>query len=111
MSIPAFAFHHLGLMKSNAFMEAQLSDSEERYPVLLFSHGLSGFRNQNTFEVEELASQGYIVVGMIIPMMPQPTVFPDGRTAFVQSINLTDFAERDCHIKLWKEDVVLYLIK
>ena len=43
LSIPAFAFHHLGLMKSNAFMEAQLSDSEERYPVLLFSHGLSGF--------------------------------------------------------------------
>ena len=42
-------------------------------------------------------------------MMPQPTVFPDGRTAFVQSINLTDFAERDCHIKLWKEDVVFVL--
>ena len=41
--------------------------------------------------------------------MPQPTVFPDGRTAFVQSINLTDFAERDCHIKLWKEDVVFVL--
>ncbi|PEE37906.1 alpha/beta hydrolase family protein [Bacillus cereus] len=109
LSIPAFAFHHLGLMKSNAFMEAQLSDSEERYPVLLFSHGLSGFRNQNTFEVEELASQGYIVVGIDHTYDAAATVFPDGRTAFVQSINLTDFAERDRHIKLWKEDVVFVL--
>ncbi|OJD69802.1 carboxylic ester hydrolase [Bacillus sp. N35-10-4] len=109
LSIPAFVFHHLSLVKSNAFMEAQLSDSEKRYPVLIFSHGLSGFRNQNTFEVEELASQGYIVVGIDHTYDAAATVFPDNRTAFVQSINLTDFAERDRHIELWKEDVVFVL--
>ncbi|HDR4733429.1 TPA: carboxylic ester hydrolase [Bacillus cereus] len=109
LSIPAFVFHHLGLVKSNAFLEAQLSDTEERYPVLIFSHGLSGFRNQNTFEVEELASQGYIVVGIDHTYDAAATVFPDGRTAFVQSINLTDFVERDRHIKLWKDDVVFVI--
>ncbi|MGZ7148831.1 alpha/beta hydrolase family protein [Bacillus sp. BC08] len=109
LSIPAFAFHHLGLVKSNAFMEAQLSDLEEHYPVLIFSHGLSGFRNQNTFEVEELASRGYIVIGIDHTYDAAATVFPDGRTAIVQSINLTNFADRDRHIKLWKEDVVFVL--
>ncbi|MEB9844945.1 alpha/beta hydrolase family protein [Bacillus cereus] len=58
---------------------------------------------------KELASQGYIVVGIDHTYDAAATVFPDGRTAFVQSINLTDFAERDRHIKLWKEDVVFVL--
>ena len=39
--------------------------------------------------------------------MPQPTVFPGGRTAYVQPINLTD--EGDSHIKLWEEDVSFVL--
>lgn len=109
LSIPAFAFNHLGLVKSNSFMEAQLSDSEKRYPVLIFSHGLSGFRNQNTFQVEELASRGYIVIGIDHTYDSAATVFPDGRTALVQSLNLINLAERDRHIKLWKEDVVFVL--
>ncbi len=32
-----------------------------RYPLLVFSHGNGGFRHQNTFQVEHLASHGYIV--------------------------------------------------
>lgn len=67
------------------------------------------YRCQNTFEVEELASQGYIVLGIDHTFDAAATVFPDGRTAYVQSVNLTDFDERDCHIKLWKEDVTFVL--
>ncbi|MGE8033999.1 alpha/beta hydrolase family protein [Lysinibacillus sp. NPDC093692] len=109
LSIPAFAFSHLDLVKSHSFMDLQLSDSENHYPILLFSHGFNGFRNQNTFEVEELASQGYIVLGIDHTFDAAATVFPDGRTAYVQPFNLTDFNERDRHIKLWKEDVTFVL--
>jgi len=109
LSIPAFAFSHLDLVKSHSFMDLQLSDSENHYPILLFSHGFNGFRNQNTFEVEELASQGYIVLGIDHTFDAAATVFPDGRTAYVQPFNLTDFNERDSHIKLWKEDVTFVL--
>ena len=89
-------------------MKAQLSDSEKRYPCLIFSHDLSDFRNQNTFELEALVSQGYIVVG-IDHTYDAATVFPNRITVFVQSINLTDFVEQDCHITLWTEDVVFVL--
>ena len=95
------------LVKSHSFMDLQLSDSENHYPILLFSHGFNGFRNQNTFQVEELASQGYIVLSIDHTFDAAATVFPGGRTAYVQPINLTD--EGDSHIKLWEEDVSFVL--
>ncbi|WP_244966005.1 hypothetical protein [Paenibacillus alvei] len=75
LSIPAFVLGHLNLVKSNAFTEALLSDAESRYPVLIFSYGLNGFR------IEELASQGYIVLCIDHSYDAAATVFPDGRTA------------------------------
>ena len=30
-------------------------------PVIIFSHGLGGFKNQNTVQFEELASHGYVI--------------------------------------------------
>ncbi|MDA2702031.1 carboxylic ester hydrolase [Bacillus cereus] len=107
LSIPAFAFSHMELVKSHSFMDLQLLDSENHYPILLFSHGFNGFRNQNTFQVEELASQGYIVLSIDHTFDAAATVFPGGRTAYVQPINLTD--EGDSHIKLWEEDVSFVL--
>lgn len=103
-SIPAFTFKHLGLVKSHAMADATLSNAENTYPILLFSHGLTGFRNQNTFEVEELASHGYIVVGIDHAYDAAATVYPDGRTAYLKSPNLTEF-EWDDHIRLWMDDV------
>ncbi|TQR40568.1 alpha/beta hydrolase family protein [Paenibacillus popilliae] len=109
LSIPAFVLSHLNLVESNSFTEARLSDAESPYPVLIFSHGFNGFRNQNTFQVEELASQGYIVVCIDHAYDAAATVYPDGRTAYFQSTNLIDISERDRHIKLWKEDVAFVL--
>lgn len=110
-SIPAFTFKHLGLVKTHAIADATLSDAENTYPVLLFSHGLTGFRNQNTFEVEELASHGYIVVGIDHAYDAAATVYPDGRTAYLKSPNLTE-SEWDDHIQLWMDvDFVLNQIE
>ncbi|MFW5434682.1 alpha/beta hydrolase family protein [Paenibacillus apiarius] len=109
LSIPAFVLSHLNLVESNAFTEARLSDAESRYPVLIFSHGFNGFRNQNTFQVEELASQGYIVFCIDHTYDAAATVFPEGRTAYFQPGNLTDLAAGDRHIQLWKEDAAFVL--
>lgn len=109
LSIPAFVLSHLNLVESYSFTEARLSDAESRYPVLIFSHGFNGFRNQNTFQVEELASQGYIVFCIDHAYDAAATVFPDGRTAYFQPGNLTDLAAGDRHIHLWKEDAAFVL--
>jgi hypothetical protein len=57
-------FTSLGLVKSHAIENAEISDKESQYRVLFFSHSLNGVKNQNTFEFEQLVSHGYIVVGM-----------------------------------------------
>ena len=69
----------LALVNTNAYLSAPLASTQSSYPVLLFSPSWSGQRVQNTFQVQELASHGYIVVGMDHPYGTDVTAFPDGR--------------------------------
>lgn len=110
INFPGFALSHLGLVKTHALPEAALSGSESRYPVLVFSHGMLGFRNHNTFQVEELASHGYIVVGIDHVYDAAATVFPDGRLA-VSKIdnNLSGYSKMDAHMPLWTGDAAFVL--
>lgn len=64
---------------TNATPSAPVAQDEKSYPVLIFTEGLSGFRQQNTFQVEELISHGYIVAAMDQPYAAASVVFPDGR--------------------------------
>ncbi len=50
------------------------------------SKGLTGYRQMNTFQVEELVSHGYIVVGIDQPGVAASVVFPDGHHIAVPSI-------------------------
>ena len=58
-----------------------MSDIKPNYPVLIFLEGANGFRQMNTFQVEELVSHGYIVVGIDQPYTAVSVVFPGGREA------------------------------
>lgn len=69
----------LALVKTNAYLSAPLALAQPSYPVLVFSPSWSGQRVQNTFQIQELASHGYVVVGMDHPYGSDVTVFPDGR--------------------------------
>jgi hypothetical protein len=78
MGLPEFFLDHLALSEMNAFLDAPGVDTGEKFPMLLFSHGWTGFRAQNTHQMEELASHGYVVIGMEHPYGSMVTVFPDG---------------------------------
>lgn len=79
--LPAFAFGHLRHVTTNAIPSAPVANEEPRYPVLLFLEGLGGFRQMNTFQVEELVSHGTIVAAIDQPYTAAAVVFPDGRQA------------------------------
>ena len=81
--LPPFAFSHLRYVRGNAVPGAPMATARPRYPVLLFSHGRGGLRVQNTFQVEELASQGYVVAAIDHTYAAAATVFPDGRVVSV----------------------------
>ena len=56
----------------------------------MFSHGFGGFKEQNIYQVEELASYGYVVVAINHTYGAILTVFPDGRTAELDPATLPD---------------------
>jgi predicted dienelactone hydrolase len=79
--LPRLMFSNFHYVMSNSLTNAQMVTDRQHYPVLLFSHGFNGYRSQNTFQVEELASHGYIVVGIDHSYVAAGTAFPDGRVA------------------------------
>jgi predicted dienelactone hydrolase len=63
--------------------------------VILFSPSWTGRRDQNTVQVEELASHGFVVVGIDHPYSTVLTVFPDGRAAQTVLGNWMDFSSEE----------------
>lgn len=59
--------HNAGLANGNLF------------PVIILTHGSGPMIQQYTWLTQELASQGYIVIGINHPYMAAITRFPDGR--------------------------------
>ena len=80
--IPAGLFSHLGLIKSNAVTDAPLANTSDPYPVVIYSPAWSGFRTDNTFQTEELASHGYVVIGLEHPCSVPMAVYPNGRIIY-----------------------------
>jgi pimeloyl-ACP methyl ester carboxylesterase len=81
LNLPGFVFTHLNYVPTYAVLSASVADGAQTYPVLIFSHGRGGFRQHNTFQVEELVSQGYIVAAIDHPYAAAGVDFPDGRRA------------------------------
>ncbi|GHO91142.1 carboxylic ester hydrolase [Reticulibacter mediterranei] len=75
---PDFFLDHLKYVPTHAAVTVPVADNSPHYPVLIFLEGLTGFRQMNTFQVEELVSHGYIVVGLDQPGVAASVVFPDG---------------------------------
>jgi len=76
--LPGFFLSHLALSKTNALQNAPLAACFDQWPVLIFSHGWQGMRYQSTTQMENLASQGYIVFAPEHAYGAVISVFPDG---------------------------------
>ena len=79
--LPAFVFGQLGKVTTNAIPSAPAANDPRGYPVLIFLEGANGFRQMNTFQVEELVSHGYVVAAIDQPFTAASVVFPDGHQA------------------------------
>ena len=62
---------------SHSLLNAPLATNQAMYPVVLYDPGLRGHRRQNTDKAEDLASWGYIVVGLDTSDT-HVSVFPNG---------------------------------
>lgn len=66
-------------LKTHSIFDANISDQEATYPVVIFSPGFGSPQDTYTSYLEDLASHGYIIFGINHPYVTDPTVFLDGR--------------------------------
>lgn len=77
--LPGFFLDHAKQIHTHAQRSAPILRDGGRFPIVIFSPGAQGFRQHNTFQVEELVSRGYVVAAIDHPGAAADVVFPDGR--------------------------------
>ena len=84
LGVPAFIMKHVKDIKANAYYKAK-PITNSKFPMILFSHGLGGTKTQNSINIEELVSNGYIVVAPDHTYDASITIFEDGSKKEFQS--------------------------
>lgn len=77
--MPGLFYSSLKLVQTHSISDVPLAGRQDKYPVIIFSHGNTGWPGQNTYLVEQLASHGYIVVGVEHAGSANVSVLSDGR--------------------------------
>ncbi|HEY9182908.1 MAG TPA: hypothetical protein VIQ99_06895 [Gammaproteobacteria bacterium] len=67
-----------GAIPTHARRGPSLAAAQRRYPVLIFSHAMGGYPEQNTALVEHLVSHGYVVMAVNHPYLSARFRFADG---------------------------------
>jgi predicted dienelactone hydrolase len=76
--LPGFFLDHLSLTSTSAIPDAPFASGDERFPVVLYSHGWGGFGRISPDQPEMLASHGYVVVAPDHTYGALAAEFPDG---------------------------------
>ncbi len=83
---------YMGVLRTHSYKNAPVATNGAPFPVLLFNPAWTGQRTQNTYQVEDLASHGFIVVGVDHTYNSGPVAFPDGRVIRTTDIHdISDF--------------------
>jgi dienelactone hydrolase len=58
-------FDQLAAVTTHAHLDAKIAAGQSKLPLLVFSHGYTGFPSSHTTLLEDLASHGYIVLSVV----------------------------------------------
>jgi len=76
--VPKFIAKAIDRVDTDSYLNLEPIE-EESFPIIIFSHGFEGFRAQNTTQIQELVSNGYIVFSLDHTYDAVLTILPDGR--------------------------------
>ena len=65
----------------HAVADAPIAENQQSYPILVFSTGFGNFPSDYTSMIEDIASHGYVVLGITSTYSVPVVRFPDGRKA------------------------------
>ncbi len=73
---------YMAMIRTHSQVEAEVAHPVPLFPVLLFSPGWKNSRTESVWQMEDLASHGFVVVAIDYPYNSQPVAFSDGRVLF-----------------------------
>ncbi|MBI9096004.1 MAG: dienelactone hydrolase family protein [Sphaerochaeta sp.] len=94
-NLPSFLLDHTALIKSHSYSDLMISAKEQTYPLVLISHGWTGFSSLHSDLGEMLASHGYIAVSINHTYGAAVSVFEDGEVVYVDQGALPDRSSVD----------------
>ncbi len=105
--ISADQLSYVNNLKTHSYLDAGISNKNSNYPIILFSPGFGSPQDTYTSYLEDLASHGYIVLGINHPYVTDPTIFPDGRIIFQDPEFKKPDSEKkkESEFKTWIEDI------
>jgi predicted dienelactone hydrolase len=112
--LPAFLLTHVNLTELDIWLDVPVATEGAPFPVIIFSHGLTGIRMQNTTMVRELASHGYVVAAVEHSYANALTIFPDGRVIVYNPSRIfpsgeSNPVEANPLVKTWANDIAFLL--
>ncbi len=111
--LPSFLLDHINLADLDIWQDPPAAP-DGPFPVIIFVHGLSGIRQQNTGMARELASNGYVVAAMDHTYANALSVFPDGRVIFYDPCRLftdcqSNYVDGRRLVQQWAADIAFLL--
>jgi dienelactone hydrolase len=70
---------YLSVLRTHSLLDARVAKTKAPWPLLIFSHSWRGRRMQNTYQMEELASHGFVVASIDHTYLGGMVSLPDGR--------------------------------
>ena len=115
LGLPPFLLNHVNLIDLNVLESPPAVNG--RFPLILFAHGLTGLRGQNSSMMVQLASHGYVVAALDHTHANAISLFPDGRTILYDPCRLfsvlpdcaTNYVDGNLLVGQWAEDMAFLL--
>ena len=94
--IPKYLMQNISNIKTNSW--SGIDPVDKKFPVLIFSHGHGGLKIQNTTQMEEMASHGYVIFACDHAYDAGVSIFPGERVIF----NKTNIPEGYSEEEKWR---------
>lgn len=89
---PSFPFGRISDALSGSIEGPPPVAGNSKFKVLFYEHAWMGHRGENLFQVEELASEGFVVIAIDHPGQSRRVLHPDGAVVLGQLPESPDFA-------------------
>lgn len=88
------------------YTDGQISSKKEKYPVVIYNHGLTGFQMESTVLCADIASEGYVVVSIGHPFGAGAVTYTNNE--IFRNYGNIEFGKHNLNElgELWKEDIL-----